>query len=143
MKKIAEKYKKIRSQIDTFAEKANRSSEKIKLMTVSKFHSENEIIEAIKGGAEFFGENRVQEAVQKFPQILNEYPNVQLHFIGQLQTNKVKQIVEYASCIQSVDRLKLLEEIEKRAKAINKKIDILFEVHTAEESKSGFRDIHM
>lgn len=140
MNNIAENYKNIRNTIDDIATKAGRKPKDVKLMAVSKFHTEHEICEAIEAGANLFGENRVQETVAKFPQLLKKYPNIELHLIGQLQTNKVKQIIPYIDCIQSVDRLKVLEEIEKRAATIDQKIKILFEVHTGEESKSGFTD---
>ena len=73
--------------------------------------------------------------------MLEKYPSIELHFIGSLQRNKVKQIVPIVSCIQSVDRIELIEEIEKQCAKINKRIKILFESHTAEDSKSGFRSI--
>ena len=86
---------------------------------------------------------KVQEANEKFPGIFQKYPKVQLHMIGQLQTNKVKTAVQIASCIQSVDRLDLLKEIEKQAAKINKNIEVLFELHTGEESKSGYASLEI
>ncbi|OJF76203.1 MAG: YggS family pyridoxal phosphate enzyme [Treponema sp. CETP13] len=138
MTNIAENYKKIRQTIDSTAEKVGRNPADIKLMAVSKFHTVDEIRMAIKAGATLFGENRVQEALKKFPELLKENKNIELELIGQLQSNKVKQIVPYVSCIQSVDRIKLLQEIQKRSSAINQTVKVLFEVHTGEESKSGF-----
>lgn len=138
---IAENYRLIESRIRKAEEEANRTANSVRLMAVSKFHTAAEIEESIKAGATLFGENRVQEAVKKFPDLLNKYPEIELHLIGSLQRNKVKQIVPLVSCIQSVDRIELLEEIEKQCAKINKTIKILFEYHTGEESKSGFTSI--
>jgi pyridoxal phosphate enzyme (YggS family) len=140
MTEIAENYKKIRTRIDEIAQKSGRNPKDVKLMAVSKFHTVDEIVAAILGGARLFGENRVQEAVEKFPALFSKYPDIQLELIGQLQTNKVKQIIPYATCIQSIDRIKVIEEIEKKATIADKKVRILFEIHTGEESKSGFTD---
>lgn len=118
--------------------RAGREAGAVKLMAVSKFHPVGEILEAVEGGQLLFGENRVQEATEKFPEIVEAHNNVELHMIGQLQSNKVKNAVKIASCIQSVDRFDLIKEIEKQCAKIDKKIKILFEVHTGEESKSGF-----
>lgn len=135
---IAENLQKIKSQINKAEKTAGRNENSVKLVAVSKFHPVEEIEEAIKNGQLLFGENRVQEAVQKFTQLKEKYPDIVLHIIGQLQSNKVKNAVKISECIQSVDRLALVEEIEKQCAKINKKIDILFEFHTGEESKSGF-----
>ena len=110
----------------------------VKLVAVSKFHPAQEVIEAIKGGQVLFGENRVQEASAKFEEIRREGFCPELHIIGSLQRNKVKEAVRIASMIQSVDRRELLDEIEKQCRKIDKKIQVLFEIHTGEESKSGF-----
>ena len=135
---ICDNIQNIKSIIAEEEKKAGRLSDSVKLMAVSKFHTAEEVIEAIKAGIMLFGENRVQEAESKFPQIISEYPDISLHMIGSLQRNKVKNIVKIASCIESVDRMELAEEIEKQCAKINKTISVLFEVHTGEESKSGF-----
>ena len=83
----------------------------------------------------------MQEAVEKFQQVREHAPQAQLHIIGSLQRNKVKKALSCASCIQSVDRIKLLEEIEKQAANLNKTVEVLFEFHTGEESKSGFTSL--
>ena len=118
---IKENLEKIKNKIKIAEKKANRAENSVKLMAVSKFHPISQIIEAVEQGQFLFGENRVQEAVQKFTDpVFSEYKNkVSLHQIGQLQTNKVKQIVKIADCIESVDRIELLQEIEKQK---NKKI---------------------
>ena len=138
MSNIKENLDIINQKISAAENHAGRPQGSVKLMAVSKFHPVENVIEALKAGQTLFGENRVQEAYAKFPQVFKEYSQTELHMIGQLQTNKVKHAVEIASCIESVDRIELLEEIEKQCTKLNKSIKILFEYHTGEESKSGF-----
>ena len=130
---IKENLEKIKNRIKIAEKKSGRSENSVKLMAVSKFHPVSQIIEAVEQGQFLFGENRVQEAVQKFtdPSFEGFKNKISLHQIGQLQSNKVKQIVKIVDCIESIDRIELLQEIEK-------KIQILFEIHTAEDSKSGY-----
>lgn len=118
--------------------KAGRKPGSVKLMAVSKFHPVEEIEQAIEAKQILFGENRVQEAQEKFSVLKEKYPEISMHIIGQLQTNKVKIAVQIADCIQSVDRIDLIKEIEKQCNKIDKSIEVLMEVHTGEESKSGF-----
>lgn len=132
---------KIKSQITAAEIAAGRKPGSVKLLAVSKFHPAEAVYDAISAGQIGFGENRVQEACSKFPEIIEKFPNVNLHIIGQLQTNKVKKAVQIASMIESVDRLELVKEIEKQCAKIDKKIEILFEFHTGEESKSGYKTV--
>lgn len=132
---------KIKSQITAAEIAAERKPGSVKLLAVSKFHPAESVYDAISAGQIDFGENRVQEACSKFPEIIEKFPNVNLHIIGQLQTNKVKKAVQIASMIESVDRLELVKEIEKQCARIDKKIEILFEFHTGEESKSGYKTV--
>ena len=138
MKSIKENLEIIKSKIAETQKNCGRSADKVKLMAVSKFHPQEAVKEAIEAGQFLFGENRVQEAYSKFPPLLDQCSQIELHMIGQLQTNKVKHAVQIASCIESVDRLDLLKEIEKQSAKLNKSIKVLFEYHTGEESKSGF-----
>ena len=135
---IKENLEIIRNKIAEAEKKSGRQAGSVKLMAVSKFHPAQAVEEALACGQLLFGENRVQEASSKFPPLLAAHPELQLHMIGQLQSNKVKKAVEFASCIQSVDRLDLLKEIEKQCAKLDRRIDILFEIHTGEESKSGY-----
>lgn len=135
---IKENLQNIQAKIIDAEKKSGRNEGSVKLMAVSKFHPSEEIMQAVENGQLLFGENRVQEANEKFPSLIEKYNNIELHMIGQLQSNKVKNIVKIAKCIESVDRFELLKEIEKQCSKINKSIDILFEIHTGEESKSGF-----
>ena len=128
----------IRNKITQAEIKSGRKEGSVKLMAVSKFHPSESVIEAFNAGQLLFGENRVQEASQKFPPLIEAHPEISIHMIGQLQSNKVKKAVEFADCIQSVDRIDLLREIEKQCSKNERTIKILFEVHTGEESKSGY-----
>ena len=138
MSQIKQNLEIINQKILEVEQKAGRPQGSVKLMAVSKFHPVDAVIEALNAGQTLFGENRVQEAYSKFKPVFEEYSQTELHMIGQLQTNKVKHAVEIASCIESVDRIDLLKEIEKQCTKLNKSIKILFEYHTGEESKSGF-----
>ena len=135
---INENLEIIRNKITEAEKKSGRNSGSVKLMAVSKFHPSEAVIDAFTAGQFLFGENRVQEASQKFPPLIAQHPEITVHMIGQLQSNKVKKAVEFASCIQSVDRYDLLREIEKQCTKLERTIEILFEVHTGEESKSGY-----
>ena len=134
MNSIENNLKEILQKIESAEQKYNRTKGTVKLLAVSKFHPVDAVEKAISAGHLLFGENRVQEAVAKFSDINSFNKDVELHIIGQLQTNKVKKAVTVASCIESVDRIDLLKEIQKQCEKINKKIKILFEVNTAEDS---------
>ena len=135
---IKENLEIIRNKISQAEKKSGRPQGSVKLMAVSKFHPAQAVIEAFEAGQLLFGENRVQEAAEKFPPLIETHPDIEVHMIGQLQSNKVKKAVTFASCIQSVDRFELLQEIEKQCAKLNRSIKVLFEYHTGEESKSGF-----
>ena len=135
---IKDNLEKIRFRIAEAERKAGREAGSVKLMAVSKFHPAEAVTEAFNAGQLLFGENRVQEASEKFPPLIRQHPQIKVQMIGQLQSNKVKKAVEFASCIQSVDRYDLLKEIEKQCAKLNRSIEILFEYHTGEESKSGY-----
>jgi pyridoxal phosphate enzyme (YggS family) len=110
--------------------------EKVRLVAVSKFHPEPAILEAYKTGQRIFGENRVQELLGKYENLPKD---IEWHFIGHLQMNKVKQIVHFIDTIQSIDTVKLLTEINKEAAKVNRTIKVLLQVHIAkEEHKFGF-----
>ncbi len=137
---IAENLAQVNASIRSAEAAAGRSSESVRLLAVSKFHPLESVIEAIEAGQRFFGENRVQEAFSKFSELLSRGYDFDLHIIGTLQRNKVRDAVKIASCIESVDRIVVLEEIERQCAKISKNIDVLLEVHTGEETKAGFTD---
>lgn len=108
----------------------------VKLVAVSKFKPLEAVLEAYDAGQRRFGENRPQEMAAK---AVAAPADIEWHFIGHLQTNKVKLVVPYASMIESVDSVKLLGEINRFAASLGKMTDCLLEVHIArEESKQGF-----
>jgi len=112
--------------------------EEVKLVCVSKFNPVSSILEAYEAGERLFGESKVQELLEKY----NQCPeDISWHFIGHLQTNKVKFIVGFVDLIHGVDSVKLLNEINKQASAINKKVNCLIQIHIAsEDTKFGFNE---
>lgn len=110
--------------------------EDVTLVCVSKFHANEAIMQAYDCGERDFGESRVQELLPKYEALPKD---IRWHFIGHLQTNKVKQIVPFVHMIHSVDSLRLLETINREAEKIQRRVKVLLEVHVAkEETKSGF-----
>ena len=110
--------------------------EGVTLICVSKFHPMEAIMEAYEAGERDFGESRVQELLPKYEALPKD---IRWHFIGHLQTNKVKQIVPFVHMIHSVDSIRLLETINREAEKIQRRVKVLLEVHVAkEETKSGF-----
>lgn len=108
----------------------------VKLVAVSKFHPVEAIQEAYDAGQRIFGESHVQELVAK-QEVLPK--DIEWHFIGHLQTNKVKYMAPFVSLIHAVDSLKLLKEIDKQAQKCDRVIDVLLQAHVAkEETKFGF-----
>lgn len=114
-------------------ERVSLTGENVELIAVSKTYSTEDILEALKGGAKTFGENKVQELREKI-EIL---PQQNFHMIGNLQTNKVKYIYDKVRLIQSLDRVNLLDEIDKRAKSSNISVNCLIEVNIANETQKG------
>ena len=103
----------------------------VTLVAISKYHPEEYIMEAYNEGQRVFGESHEQELARKVTALPND---IEWHFIGHLQTNKVKYIVPYISMIEAVDSLKLMREIEKQAAKHDRVVDILLELHIAEEA---------
>lgn len=110
----------------------------VRLVAISKFHDVNEILKAYETGQKLFGESRVQELIEK-QLILPK--DIEWHFVGRLQRNKVKFIVPFIECIHSVDSERLLLDIERHAAAVNRVIPCLLQIHIAEEdTKTGFSE---
>lgn len=124
------------SQVRTQIQNLQSSLPKgVQLVAVSKYHEASSIQEAYEAGQRVFGESHVQELRQKVDVLPQD---IQWHFIGHLQTNKVKYIAPYISLIHSVDSERLLAEIDKQAQRCNRIIDVLLELHVAQEdTKSG------
>ena len=134
---IAEKVQEIRRRMAQAALAAGRRPEEILLCAATKMNDAERVRQAVAAGGDCCGENRVQELVQKSAE--HAYDGAPVHFIGHLQTNKVRQVVGRVSLIQSVDRTELLECIEREAGRQGVVQDILLEINVAaEESKSGF-----
>tara|TARA_B100000965_G_C19391638_1_gene669230 strand:- start:97 stop:744 length:648 start_codon:yes stop_codon:yes gene_type:complete len=109
-----------------------------KIIAVSKTFNTDKILPLIKSGHLDFGENKVQESLEKWPQMKSEFRNVKLHMIGKLQTNKVKQAVSVFDYIHSVDTFKLAKKISEEQKKINKNIKIFIQINIDnEDQKSG------
>jgi PLP dependent protein len=124
----------IKQRITSAASRAGRDPLSIKLMAVTKTVEPERILKALDAGLTLYGENYVQEAKNKIAAIGNK---AQWHMIGHLQTNKARYAVKLFDCVHSVDRLELAQELDKRAGQINRKLNILIEVNSGEESKSG------
>ena len=122
---IAENIGKLRNEVPA----------QVKIVAVSKTRSVEDILEAYKAGQLIFGENKVQELISKQALLPSD---IKWHFIGHLQTNKVKQIVPFVSLIQSLDSIRLLRTISKEAQLINRSVSCLLQFHIAtEETKFG------
>ena len=140
---IAQNIARIRQQMDRAAIAAGRDPRSILLCAATKMNDAEAVREAIRGGVDCCGENRVQELTAKLAE--HAYDGAPVHFIGHLQTNKVRQVVGKVDLIQSVDSLRLLEAIQKEAARQEIIQNILLEINIgAEESKTGFtpEDIH-
>ena len=140
---IAENIAHIRAQMNAAAIEAGRDPQEILLCAATKMNDGENVRQAIAGGVDCCGENRVQELKQKLSE--NAYEGKPVHFIGHLQTNKVRQVVGKVDLIQSVDSLRLLSAINQEASKQGLIQDILLEINIGnEESKSGFgaEEIH-
>ena len=134
---IAENIAQIRSRMNEAAIAAGRDPKDILLCAATKMNGADAVREAIAGGVDCCGENRVQELTQKLSE--NAYHGAPVHFIGHLQTNKVKQVVGKVDLIQSVDSLRILEAVQKEAARQGIHQDVLLEINIGQEqSKTGF-----
>lgn len=137
MSEIKKNLENIYKRIELAASKAGRRKGEITLVAVSKTYPVEKILEAYECGQCIFGENRVQEALEKID-ALKDWKKITFHLIGHLQTNKVKYLKDNFSLVHSVDRIELVEEMEKRFSKINRVQDILIQVNIAKEpQKSG------
>lgn len=130
----------VQSRIEAACSGCGRDPGTVRLMAVTKFNPAEAVEAAYAAGLRCFGENRVQEAQGKFADRERRFPGARLEFLGHLQGNKARDAAALFDCVQSVDSLRLVTELGKRAQAAGKVLDILFELHTGEASKSGFPD---
>jgi len=136
---VKENYQKILEIAEKAAEQSGRSLEDIIILGASKTQPVEKLVEAYETGLRYFGENRVQEGIEKIEK-MKDYKDIHWHLIGGLQTNKAKYAVKYFELIHSLDREALADELDKRAKKIDKIQDVLIEVNIGdEESKYGVK----
>ena len=134
---IAMNYAEVKNRMEAACVRAGRDPKEVTLIAVSKTKPVSMLMEAYEAGARTFGENKVQEISEKFPQMPED---AKFHMIGHLQTNKVGQVIEKTVLIHSVDSVHLAEKIEKEAAKREIVKDILLEVNVAEEeSKFGLK----
>jgi pyridoxal phosphate enzyme (YggS family) len=132
---VASRYEAVRRQVADAADVAGRDPDDVLVVAVTKTHGIDVIRQAIEAGIDDFGENRVQEFLGKY----GLFPTARWHFIGSLQTNKAKDVVGRASLIHSVDSVRLLAEVDRRAQAAGVVQAVLLEVNVSgEASKHGF-----
>ena len=135
---IKERLSQIHKDIEAVCKRIGRNPKEIILVGASKYADAFAIKEAVAAGLKHIGENRVQDAMEKFVILDQEHVHVTRHMLGHLQTNKAKTAVEIFDLIQSVDSIRLADEIEKHAAKLNKTMEIFVEVNTSgEEQKFG------
>jgi pyridoxal phosphate enzyme (YggS family) len=139
---IAANILRIRERMLAACVRAGRDISEIELMAVSKLQPLAAVQEAHKQGIRLFGESRVQEGIEKLAPFkeLHNKKSAEIHLIGNLQRNKAKKAADFFDCIQSVDRISLVEELGRLTSG-GQPLALLFEYHTGEESKSGFPDL--
>ncbi len=137
---IAQNLKRVRERIKIAALKAQRNVGEIKLVAVSKGIEAESVIEAAQCGIKSFGENYAQEFRDKCDLVEKAVgKKVEWHFVGRLQRNKVKYILDKVKLIHSLDSVSIAEEINKRAEKIEAKVSVLIELNTNEEAKGGVK----
>jgi hypothetical protein len=139
---VAANLAEVKARIAAAAHAWQRAPDDVHLVAVGKTHPAEAIEEALKAGHRLFGENRVQEAAAKFPALRARYPDLRLHLIGPLQTNKIRQAIETCDAIETVDRDKLAQglatELAKQGLAKSgRPIDLFIQVNTGEEAQKA------
>jgi hypothetical protein len=134
---IAANLAAVRERIAAAARMAERAPESVTLVAVSKTHPAASVRQALIAGHRVFGENRVQEAQAKYPELREEFPDLALHLIGPLQTNKVRDAVAAFDVIESVDRLRLAQALAKEIEHSGRRPPCLIEVNTGEEPQKA------
>lgn len=127
----------IKEKIASAAKKAGRNENDVTLVAVSKVHVAETILPVLEAGQRIFGENRVQEASEKWPSMQEQYNGVELHLIGPLQTNKARQAVQLFDVIETVDRPKLARTLARVFEEENKRCDVYVQVNTGLESQKA------
>ena len=120
------------------AERAGRAPEDVRLIAVAKTKPQSAVVEALEAGQMIFGENRVQESQGKYPDLRADWPDMELHLIGPLQTNKTRDAMALFDVIHTVDRPKLVRALAREAQALGRCPSLLIQVNTGkEEQKAG------
>ena len=130
----------IKSKVENIKAKSFRKQETVNIIAVSKVQPISKIVEVLEKGHRTFGENRVQETLEKWPILMEKYEKVELHLVGSLQTNKVKEAMKLFNVIHSIDREKLILKISNEAQKVGFCPDLFIQVNTGNEiQKSGVK----
>ena len=134
---VAANLETVRARIAAAARNAGRAPDAVTLIAVSKTHGADRIVPAIVAGQRAFGENRVQEALAKWPDLVASHSGLELHLIGPLQSNKVREAVALFDVIQTVDRTKLARAIAEECRRSGKTIGCMVQINTGEEPQKA------
>jgi len=134
---IAANLEEVQGLIASSAVAAGRDPAKVTLVAVSKIHTQFAVREALAAGHRAFGENRVQETAEKYPDLRAAYPDLRLHLIGPLQTNKVRDAVQLFDVIETLDRPRLVAALAKEAAHVGRDIEVMVQVNTGEEPQKA------
>lgn len=137
MSEAAERLAEVQANIAEAARRAQRKAEDIRLIAVSKTHDADAIRPLIAAGQRHFGENRVQEAAAKWPALRAETPDITLHLIGQLQSNKAEEAVALFDAIHSIDRSSLVQAVAKACEKAGKRPQLFVQVNIGNEEQKG------
>lgn len=134
---IAERLAAVRTRIAAAAKRAGRDPKAVKLVAISKTHPPEAVAEALAAGQLCFGENRVQEAMAKFPALREQHPELELHLVGPLQSNKAADAVAHFDVIQTIDREKIARAVAKEMERQNRRPQCFVQVNTGEEPQKA------
>ncbi len=136
MDDIVHNLKVVHQRIENACKKFGRNPADVRLLLATKTVEPERIRIAVEAGEKLIGENKVQELKDK-DEVLSKL-NIERHFIGHLQTNKIKEVIKYANCIQSLDRIDVAEQLDRRLQNLAKSLDVFVQINTSnEESKFG------
>ncbi|GGB88212.1 YggS family pyridoxal phosphate enzyme [Novosphingobium endophyticum] len=127
----------VRARIARAAAIAGRKGDDVELIAISKTHAAERIVPLIEEGQRVFGENRVQEAQEKWPALLERYEGVKLHLVGQLQSNKAEDAVRLFDCIHSLDRPSLVSALGKAMDKAGRRVPCFIQVNIGDEEQKG------
>lgn len=134
---ILENFHTVCAAMEKAAAGCGRDKDQITLVAVSKMHETEEILPLIEAGQRVFGENRVQEAMRKYPPLKEKFPDLKLHLIGPLQTNKVKEAVRLFDVIESVDRPEVAEKLAEEMKKQEKRFPVSYRLIPVKNRKKA------